>query len=81
MILLKNELHFLWLLQVNILFYFKATRMRIRNTEHCIKSTKISPNFLVWKFCEKAQFPQSFGQVALNSAKTVTFHKISTPGN
>ena len=22
----------------------------------------ISPNFLVWKFCEKAQFPHSFGR-------------------
>ena len=24
------------------------------------KNTTISPNFLVWKFCGKAQFPQNF---------------------
>ena len=27
------------------------------------KNTVISPNFLVWKFCGKAQFPQSFGRI------------------
>ena len=26
-----------------------------------VKNTVISPNFLVLKFCEKAQFPHSFG--------------------
>ena len=26
------------------------------------KNTVISPNFLVWKFCGKAQFPHSFGR-------------------
>ena len=36
------------------------------------KNTLISPDFLVWKFCWKAQFPHSF---------TVPFSKISTPGN
>ena len=25
---------------------------------HSAKNTIIPPNFLVWKFCEKAQFPQ-----------------------
>ena len=28
---------------------------------HCVKYRKI-PNFLVWKFCGKAQFPHSFGR-------------------
>ena len=32
-----------------------------------VKNIVISPNFLVWKFCGKAEF--------------VSFHKISTPGN
>ena len=41
---------------------------------HCKKSV-ISPNFLVWKFSRKAQFPHS------NYAETVPFHKISTPEN
>ena len=35
---------------------------------HIAQNTEISPNFLVWKFCENALFPQSF-------------HKISTQGN
>ena len=45
------------------------------------KNTLISPDFLMWKFCGKAQFPQSFGQIIRNYAETVPFHKISTPGN
>ena len=28
------------------------------------KNTVIPPNFLVWKFCGKGQFPHSFGQFA-----------------
>ena len=35
------------------------------------KNTVISPNFLVWKFCGKAQFPYSFGRLARNYAETV----------
>ena len=31
------------------------------------ENTAISPNFLVWKFCGKAQFPQSFGRSILRS--------------
>ena len=37
----------------------------------------ISPNFLVWRFCGKAQFLR----IARNYAETVPFRKISTPGN
>ena len=44
-------------------------------------NTAISANILVWKLCGNAEFPQSFGEIARNSAKTVRFHKISTPGN
>ena len=29
------------------------------------QNTVISPNFLVWKFCGKAQFPHSFGRFAV----------------
>ena len=39
------------------------------------------PNFLVWKFCGKAQFPHSFGRIAQRYAKSVPFHKISTQEN
>ena len=41
----------------------------------------ISPNFLVWNFCEKAQFPHSSRRFARNYTETVPFHKISTLGN
>ena len=27
------------------------------------KNTVISPTFLVWKFCGKAEFPHSFGRI------------------
>ena len=45
------------------------------------KFNVISPSFLVWKFCGKAQFPHSFGRITRNYSETVPFHKISTPGN
>ena len=40
-----------------------------------------SLNVLVWKFCGKTQFPQSFGRLTRNSAETVPFHKVFTPWN
>ena len=45
------------------------------------KNIVISPNFLVWKFCKKAQFPHRFERFARNYVETVPFHKIYTPGN
>ena len=45
------------------------------------QNTEISSHILVRKFCRKAQFPQSFGRIARNSAEIVPFRKISTPGN
>ena len=39
-----------------------------------IQNTGISPNFLVWNFCGKAQFLQSFGQFAWNSAFPQNLH-------
>ena len=41
----------------------------------------ILPNFLVWKFCENTQLPQSFRRIARDSAETARFNKIYTPGN
>ena len=41
------------------------------------KNTVISPNFLVWEFCGKAQFPH----ITRIYTETVPYHKISTPGN
>ena len=40
------------------------------------KNTVIIPNFLVWEFCEKAQFTNSFGRIAQNYAEIVSFHKF-----
>ena len=40
------------------------------------QNIEILRNFLVWKFCEIAQFPQSFGRFARNSAETAPFHRI-----
>ena len=47
----------------------------IRNTAW---DAVISP---VWKFCGKAQFPHSFGQIAQNYTQSVSLQKISTLGN
>ena len=52
---------------------------------HCktstAKNTVISPNFLVWKFCGKAQSLHSFGRFAWSYVETASFHEISTPKN
>ena len=37
-----------------------------KNMHNTVKKFVISPNFLVWKFCGKAQFPYSFGWFARN---------------
>ena len=46
---------------------FKCVIFFYHNIENFI--TKISPNFLMWKFCGKAQVPYRFGWIARNSAK------------
>ena len=50
-------------------------------TIHTALNIVISRNFLVWKLCGKAQFPQSFEQFVRNYEENVHFHKISTAGN
>ena len=45
------------------------------------KDMDISPNFPRWEFCRGAQFPQSFGRIAQNSAETLLFYKIPKKGN
>ena len=52
-----------------------------RKKKNTAKNIVVPPNFLVWKFCGKAQYPQSFGRIARNSAGTVPIHKTSTSGN
>ena len=35
------------------------------SSENNAKNTVLSPNFLVWKFCGKTEFPHSFGRFLL----------------
>ena len=56
---------------------FFRTQLNIYTTWN----TVISSNFLAWKYWGKVEFPQIFGRIARKSAKTVPFHKMSTPGN
>ena len=56
------------------------SRMANSSLSNTVKNTAISPNFLVWKFCGKAQFLQSFGRFARNYGETVPFHKILLSG-
>ena len=44
-------------------------------------NTLILPDCQMRKFFENAQFPQSFEWIVLDSAETMRFHKICTPGN
>ena len=48
---------------------------------HSKKIPVISPNFLVWTFCGRTQFPHSCGRIPRNYAETIPFHKISTSEN
>ena len=48
---------------LSLMFQFKSISL----DDITVKNIVISPNFLAWKFCGKAEF--------------VSFHKISTPGN
>ena len=45
------------------------------------KNTVMSPNFSMWEFCGKEQFPHSFRRITRNYAETVPFHKISITGS
>ena len=37
---------------------------KLHTVSPTVKNTVISPKFLEWKFCGKAQFPHSFGRIA-----------------
>ena len=41
-----------------------SQKTNLRSFKHCVKYRIILSNFLVWKFCGKALFPQIFGQIA-----------------
>ena len=58
-------------------FFFEKTGVQ-KLFARTTKNTIISPNFLVWKFCGKAQFAPSFVQFVQNYAETAPFHKTAT---
>ena len=45
------------------------------------KNTVILPNFLVWKFCKRAQFSHRFERFSWNYVETEPFQKNFKPGN
>ena len=65
----------------SIRFTFEAFKYRALKNTYNLKNTVISRNFLVWKFCGKAQFLYSFVRIDRNYTETMIFHKVSTPGN
>ena len=71
----RNLSSYLSMLQkIRVLFYEIASTFNKLNTEN-------SFNFLVWTFVETQQFLQNFERFARNSAETVRFYKMSTPGS
>ena len=60
---------------------YKSYMAKLQNlkTQTLLKNTVISPHFLVWTLCGKAQFQHSFGRFTRNYVETVPFHKISSP--
>ena len=57
-------------------FLFKVQSQINKLTRSTTYNAVISPNFLVWKFCGKVQFPHSFRRIARNYTETVPFRKI-----
>ena len=60
--------------QTTLAFFFH--KLKKKWWKKTAKNIIASPNFLVWKFCGKAQFLHSFGWFAKNYAESVPFHKI-----
>ena len=53
---------------------FSLTNLHLHLTYFTAKNSVISPNFKMWKFCGKAQFQYSFGQISRNCAFPQNFH-------
>ena len=62
---MQNKIKLEIMLDILKYIYFPVPGPNIPFFDHSSSHSKnivISPNFLVWKFCGKAQFPHSFGQ-------------------
>ena len=69
--ILKQTFSFqLQIFQYTWLFSTHKTLKGYKKKKNTEKVTVVSSNFLVWKFCGKAQFPYSFGRFAQNYAET-----------
>ena len=69
-----------WINFIEIKYYVSETTIFTST----VKNTIISPDFLVWKFCRKAQFPHSFRRIAGNfhtriSGKITVFFAVFGP--
>ena len=66
--------------QFNFLVYIKLWNKKRENNARWLQcsNAKISPNFMVWKFCGNPQFPQCFGR--RNSRKLGISTKFLLPG-
>ena len=56
--------------------YQNRANMQMRKETPSVKNTVISPNFLAWKLCGKAQFPQNFHTRELD--KITGFYAVTT---
>ena len=68
----KNNLWNIWNIKAQY-YLFPHHNFLTHNTA---KNTIISPDFFVWKFFRKAQFPHSFGRFTRNYVENVPFCKI-----
>ena len=67
--LVKNTVKYAWdTIYNSVIFIDYNVRLKDNGNDIFViitlKNTVISPNFLVWKLCGKAQFPHSFGRFA-----------------
>ena len=65
--LLPSKALILYKTPYNLLFFYRIINSKLLEKKISMldpaKNRVISPNFLVWKFCGKAQFPHSFGEL------------------
>ena len=61
---------------IKTLVDFNDQRCFLLRELYTAQNAAISPNFMVWKFCGKAQFPHSFGRFARNCAFPQNFHTM-----
>ena len=69
----RSEITVFFVVCVTLFYCCPASAAVFQKVTHTAKNTVISRNFLVWKFCGKAQLPHSFRRFARKYAETVSF--------